>query len=277
MEYLEVNRANWNARVPVHVGSDFYDVTGFVAGRSRLRPFEREEVGDVSGRRLAHLQCHFGLDTLSWARLGAEVTGLDFSDAAIEQAAAIAAKCGVPAAFVTADVYDAVEALGAATFDIVYTGFGALVWLPDLARWAETVAALLKPGGFLYLAEFHPFADIMDDATGTTVAYDYFNHGPHVWEEPHTYTGGEILDHQTSVQFQHGIGDVVTAVSGAGLRVEFLHEHDHTLFQRYPTLVADEGEYRFPEGSPKIPLMYSLRASAGGAGPAGSAGGMTSR
>lgn len=168
VDYLRINQANWDARVPVHLDSDFYDVAGFKAGGSALRPFELAEVGDVAGRSLAHLQCHLGLDTLSWARLGAEVTGLDFSGAAIEQARSIAAECGLPARFVTADVYDAPRALGE-TYDIVYTGVGALVWLPDLTRWAEAVAALLNPGGFLYLAEFHPFTNVLDDDTGATV------------------------------------------------------------------------------------------------------------
>ncbi|MEV0229596.1 class I SAM-dependent methyltransferase [Nonomuraea sp. NPDC050786] len=262
MDYLAVNRANWNARVPIHVASDFYDVEGFKAGRNAIRSFERDEVGDVAGRSLVHLQCHFGLDTLSWARLGAEVTGLDFSESAIEQARALAAECGIPARFVTADVYDAVEALGGATYDIVYTGIGALVWLPDLTRWAETVARLLKPGGFLYLAELHPFADILDEETGAVVTHDYFEKGPHVWEYPHTYTGSEVLEHQTSVQFQHGLGEVVSAVTAAGLRVEFLHEHDQTFFRRFATLVVSDGAHRFPEGAPRVPLVYSLRASA---------------
>ncbi|NJP93596.1 class I SAM-dependent methyltransferase [Nonomuraea sp. FMUSA5-5] len=261
IDYLRINQANWNSRVPVHVASDYYDVAGFKAGGSALRAFELEEVGDVAGRRLAHLQCHLGLDTLSWARLGAEVTGLDFSDAAIEQARGIAAECGLPARFVTADVYDAPQALGE-TYDIVYTGVGALVWLPDLTRWAETVAALLRPGGFLYLAEFHPFTNVLDDDTGTRVVRDYFDRTPQVWEYPHTYTGDDVLEHQTSVQFDHGLGDVVSAVAAAGLRVEFLHEHDHTLFRRFATLVEADG-YRVPDGAPRIPLMYSLRASAG--------------
>ncbi|GGS68620.1 class I SAM-dependent methyltransferase [Nonomuraea spiralis] len=261
MDYLEINRANWNARVPVHVGSDFYDVEGFRKGHDPLRPFELAEVGEVAGRRLAHLQCHFGLDTLAWARRGAEVTGLDFSEAAVEEARAIAADCGIPATFVTADVYDAARALGGRTYDIVYTGVGALVWLPDLARWAATVASLLAPGGFLYLAEFHPVADVLDDETGTTVTYDYFARGPHVWEDVHSYTGSGELDHPTSVQFQHGLGEVVSAVAAAGLRLDFLHEHDHTLFPRFATLVADGSAYRLPEGAPRMPLMYSLRAT----------------
>jgi 2-polyprenyl-3-methyl-5-hydroxy-6-metoxy-1,4-benzoquinol methylase len=259
-DYLQINQANWNARVPIHLASDYYDVAGFKAGGSALRPFELAEVGDVAGRRLAHLQCHLGLDTLSWARLGAEVTGLDFSDAAVQQARSIAAECGIPARFVTADVHDAPRALGE-TYDIVYTGIGALVWLPDLTRWAETVAALLNPGGFLYLAEFHPFTNMLDDDTGTHITRDYFDRTPQVWEYPHTYTGSYILEHQTSVQFDHGMGDVVTAVAAAGLRVDFLHEHDHTLFRRFADLVEADGAYRRPAGAPRIPLMYSLRAS----------------
>jgi hypothetical protein len=131
----------------------------------------------------------------------------------------------------------------------------------------ETAAALLKPGGFLYLAEFHPFPDILDEATGTTVTHDYFDREPQVWVEPHTYTGDEVLEHQTSVQFPHGLGEVVSAVCAAGLRVEFLHEHDFTLFQCFATLEAAGGRYRVPGGAPKLPLMYSLRASAGGGPP----------
>ncbi|GAA3657031.1 class I SAM-dependent methyltransferase [Nonomuraea antimicrobica] len=265
-DYLQVNRANWNARVPIHITSDFYDVEGFKAGRNALRPFELDEVGEVSGRSLVHLQCHFGLDTLSWARLGAQVTGLDFSEAAIGHARTIAAECGIPARFVTADVNDAPEALGE-TYDIVYTGIGALIWLPDLTRWAETVAALLKPGGFLYIAEFHPFAETLDDETGTKITYDYFERGPHVWEYPYTYTGSEVLEHQTSVEFRHGLGEIVSAVTAAGLRVEFLHEHEHTLFRRFATLVeSDSRTYRKPGDEPRIPLMFSLRASAGDGG-----------
>ena len=262
IDYLSVNRANWDERVPIHVASDFYDVAAFRGGVGTIREFELAEVGDVTGRDLVHLQCHFGLDTLSWARRGARVTGLDFSETAITKAGELAEEAGIGARFVAADVYDAAETLGE-TYDIVYTGIGALVWLPDLTRWARTVASLLRPGGFLYLAEFHPFADILDDATGTTVTYDYFDHGPQVWKSPNTYTGPELLENDTMVQFQHGLGEVVSAVAAAGLRVEFLREHDHTLFRRFGTLRPDGPRFRLPEGSPAVPLMYSMRAAAG--------------
>ncbi|MEU7892356.1 class I SAM-dependent methyltransferase [Nonomuraea sp. NPDC049152] len=258
-DYLDVNRANWDERVAIHVGSEFYDVAGFKAGEQPLRAFELAEMGDVRGRRLVHLQCHFGLDTLAWARLGADVTGVDFSGKAVEAARAIAAECGIDARFVEADVYDAAPAAGDG-YDIVYTGIGALVWLPDLDRWARVVAGLLKPGGFLYLAEFHPFGDVLDYEDGSRVAFDYFDRAPQVEDFPHTYTGSEVLENTTSVQFAHGIGEVVTALAGAGLRVEFLHEHDFTLFRRFGSLEPHGPLFRFPEGRPGVPLLYSLRA-----------------
>ncbi|MFE3452182.1 class I SAM-dependent methyltransferase [Nonomuraea sp. NPDC059194] len=259
-DYLEVNRANWDERVAIHVGSPFYDVEGFKAGEQPLRAFELAEVGEVRGQRLVHLQCHFGLDTLGWARLGADVTGVDFSGRAVEAARAIAADCGLAARFEQADVYDAVAVAGDG-YDIVYTGIGALVWLPDLDRWARVVADLLRPGGFLYLAEFHPFGDILDFEDGSRVAFDYFDRSPQVEDYPHTYTGPEVLENTTSVQFAHGLGEVVTALAAAGLRMEFLHEHDFTLFRRFDSLEPHGPFYRFPEGRPGVPLLYSLRAA----------------
>jgi SAM-dependent methyltransferase len=173
---IATNRALWDDRVPAHVASDFYDVDGFKAGRVAVEPFEIEEVGPVDGLDLVHLQCHFGLDTLSWARLGAQVTGLDFSEPAVAAARQLASDIGIDADFVASDVYDAVAALGGRQFDVVYTGLGALNWLPDIGRWAGVVEALLRPGGFLYLAEFHPFADTFS-YQDLTLEYSYWT-GP---------------------------------------------------------------------------------------------------
>jgi SAM-dependent methyltransferase len=261
VDWRGLNRANWDSRVPVHLASEFYDLAGFRAGDSSLRPFEMAEAGDVTGKRLVHLQCHVGLDTLSWARNGALVTGLDFSGPAIEAARSLAADLGIGASFVTADVYDAVTALGGRRFDVVYTGIGALVWLPDIPRWAQVVAALLAPGGFLYLVEGHPFAGILDDAEGATVVLDYFDSRPQVADEPHSYTDGPALGHTRSVWFQHQLGEIVTALAGAGLRIDFLHEKDFDLFQRFESLERHGAEYRFPPGHPHVPMMYSLRAT----------------
>lgn len=260
-DWRAVNRANWDERVPIHTASRFYDVEGFVAGRDSLRDFETAEVGDVAGKSLVHLQCHFGLDTLSWARRGATVTGLDFSAPAVAAAGGIAARIGADTArFVTSDVYDAPTALGGRTFDIVYTGLGALCWLPDLERWARTAAALVAPGGFLYLAEFHPFADVLAE-DGRTVELDYFRRDGTVWEEPGTYADMSAeTSANVTVEWQHGIGEVVSALTATGLRLEFLHEHDHTLFARFPDLEEQSGVYRYPADRPRVPLMYSLRA-----------------
>ncbi|MET8704687.1 class I SAM-dependent methyltransferase [Kitasatospora sp. NPDC004723] len=261
-DWLAANRANWDWRVPVHVASEFYDVPGFVAGKEVLRDFELAEVGDVSGKSLLHLQCHFGQDTLSWARRGATVTGLDFSRPAVEAATGLAGRIGADSArFVVSDVYDAVDALDGQRFDVVYTGLGALCWLPDITRWARTAAALVAPGGFLYLAEFHPFADSLGE-DGRTVEYDYFHREATVWDEASTYTDGEPAPTAATVtvEWQHGVGEVVSALAAAGLRIEFLHEHDFTVFARFPVLEHDR-VFRFPDGQPGVPLMYSVRAS----------------
>ncbi|MEV8566044.1 class I SAM-dependent methyltransferase [Streptomyces sp. NPDC051322] len=261
-DWLLLNRENWNDRVRIHAGSDFYDLPGFRAGASTLRNFELDEVGDVSGKRLVHLQCHMGQDTLSWARLGAAVTGLDFSDAAVRTARALADDVGMTdrARFVASDVYEALAALNQESFDVVYTGLGALVWLPDLLRWAHVASSLLNEGGILYLAEFHPLTDILGE-DGRSVEQDYFHVQAETFDFPHTYTDGPPLAQKRSVQWQHPLGDVVTALAQAGLRIEFLHEHATTLFRRYPMLEhSGTGEYGFPPGQPRIPLMYSIRA-----------------
>ena len=262
VDWRALNRANWDDRVPVHLASSFYDLAAFRAGADSLRPFEPAEAGDVTGKRLAHLQCHIGLDTLSWARRGALVSGLDFSAPAVSAASALACELGIEASFVVADVYDAVPAFGGRRFDIVYTGIGALVWLPDIPRWARVVAELLTPGGFLYLVEGHPFAQILDDASGLVVTRDYFDSGPEVQDWAYTYTDGPTLEHVRSVQFQHGVGEMITALIQAGLRIEFMHEFDFDAFGRFDSLRRQsDGTYQFPPGRPRVPLIFSVRAS----------------
>ncbi|MGW2389435.1 class I SAM-dependent methyltransferase [Streptomyces lydicamycinicus] len=265
-DWREANRARWDERVAIHTASDYYDQDRFRRVRDVLRDFEVAEVGDVTGRSLLHLQCHFGQDTLSWAHRGAaRVVGLDFSEAAIDTARALAAELGYGpdrAAFVAADVYDAAEAVPDAAYDIVYTGIGALNWLPDLERWADTAASLVAPGGFLYLAEFHPLCDALDDETGSRIVHDYFSRDAWVDEAPGTYTDfGAPTVNNRSVEWQHPLGDVVSALAATGLRIDFLHEHDKTMFQRFTALSRhDDGYHRFAADRPRIPLMYSLRA-----------------
>jgi SAM-dependent methyltransferase len=261
-DWRELNRALWDERVAIHVAGEYYDVPRFLAGRSTLRRFELAELGAVRGCSLVHPQCHFGLDTLSLARLGAHVTGLDFSAPAIEAARNLAQHAGLPGEFVCGDVYDALSVLGGRRFDVVYTGLGALNWLPDLERWAATMATLVAPGGRFYLVEFHPITDVFAD-TELGVANSYFDSGPHRYDEPGTYADPDAETvHNRSVEWTHRLGDVVSALIGAGLRIEFLHEHDFTLHARFPFLARqDDGTYRMPPGLPSLPLMYSLRAT----------------
>jgi SAM-dependent methyltransferase len=258
-EWLALNRALWDERVPIHVASAFYDVDAFLAGRSTLRSFELEEVGDVAGLTLLHAQCHFGLDTLSWARRGARVTRLDLSAPANDAARKLVSE----AEFVAADVYRAEQALGGRRFDVVYTGLGALNWLPDIQGWARVMAALVAPGGRFYVSEFHPFTCVFADAD-LTVAYPYFHDRPFEFDEPGTYADPDATTtHNRSVEWNHGLGDVVSALAAAGMRIELLHEHGHTLLARWPFVERDkDGTFRFPEGTPSLPLMYSLLTSA---------------
>ncbi|MFI9119487.1 class I SAM-dependent methyltransferase [Streptomyces bikiniensis] len=241
------------------------------ADEDALRDFEVAEVGDVTGRTLLHLPCGTGLGVLSWARRGAaHVVGLDPSEPAVETARALAADLSLTqdrAAFVAAGVYDAAEAVPDRAYDIVHTGGGALRRLPDVERWAETAAALVAPGGFLYLAEPHPLADALDDETGSRVVHDYFVRDP--WPDAGPDTGPDAdpdsdpdSDSDSGGERAHPVGEVVTALARAGLRIDFLHEHDAALLPRYGVLRRHEdGCYRFPAGRPRVPLTYSVKAS----------------
>lgn len=263
--WFAANQAMWDERVPIHVASDFYGVESFRSGRSTLQPFEVDEVGPVRGLELVHLQCHFGLDTMSWARLGARVTGLDFSVPAVEAARSIAAECGIDARFVAANVYDALDVLDH-RYDVVYVNLGALNWLPDVWRWAEIACELLRPGGRLYLRETHPFGDVFADET-LDVAYDYFADAePLTWEDAGTYADPDAETvHNRSFEWQHPISEVLSAVLGQGLHLDFLHEQPFTVFQRWPFLERhDDGTYWMPDDRPMLPLMYTLRATKAG-------------
>jgi SAM-dependent methyltransferase len=265
-ERVGLNRAWWDERVAIHTAGGFYDVGGFLAGRSTLRPFETAEMGSVAGATLVHLQCHFGLDTLSWAREGALVTGVDFAPRAIAAARDLARQAGLDAQFTEAGVYDAVTALEGRRFDIVYTSIGAIIWLPDINRWASTVSALLAPGGRFYLAEFHPFSVVLGDEE-LTITDCYFDPGPFLHDEPGSYADPDAqASHHQSVTWHHGLGTVITALARAGLRVEFLHEHPYTLRARWPFCERrPDRTYHLPAGLPRVPLLYSVKATRPGA------------
>ncbi len=258
-----LNRAMWDERVPFHLSSRLYDLPRFKAGALSLRAHEIADLGDVSGKELIHLRCHFGKDTLSWARLGARVTGLDFSEAAVKAAAALAREIGVDARFVTADVYDAPAALGQRTFDIVYTGVGALCWLLDMERWAKVVFDLLRPGGQLYLYEFHPLRWIFGETADRPEIRDaYFTPVEGYAVGGVTYADATAPAQPTpTIQWNHPLGEVVTALAAAGMRTHSLRELDGDVLQEWPMMVkCEDGLYRMPPDGPSLPLMYVLRA-----------------
>lgn len=263
---LAENLARWEEQVDIHIGSDFYRVKEFLAGESSLDPIVREEAGDVRGKRLLHLQCHFGLDTLSFARLGAEVTGLDFSPKAIAAAQRLAPDAGLEARFICARVDEAREKAGSG-YDIVFSSWGVLMWLPDLAAWAQNIAGCLAPGGLFYLAEGHPLTWTLEDESeriedNFRIVRSYFLEGPQQWENAHDYAEPEVsLTHFRSNEWQHTLGEVVTALAEAGLRIEFLHEHDRLPWPAVPGMIrADRYYFRAPDGAPAMPLSYSVRA-----------------
>lgn len=263
-EEMAANRMNWDERVSIHVGSDFYNVAAFKAGATTLLPVELSEVGDVRGKTLLHLQCHFGLDSLSWAREGAVVTGVDFSGEAIDTARGLAQELGIPARFIESNVYDLKEAL-TGTFDVVLASYGVLVWLPDIPEWGRIVASFVRPGGFLYIIDGHPFFHTFADSPSgmdLRLLNRYFTGEALSYEEDGTYADTNAkLEHKRQYEFQHTLGGIVTSLVGAGLQVEFLHEFPFSAYAALPDMEkGDDGYYRLKEHDGLVPFLFSLKA-----------------
>lgn len=261
-ERLEVNRTNWNERTLVHAGSDLYDVAGFKSGRITLHDLERREVGDVAGKTLLHLQCHFGLDSMSWSRLGASVTGVDFSDTAIDLARSLNDELRMDVRFIRSNVYDLPTVLDQ-QFDIVYTSYGVLTWLPDIERWASVVDNHLKAGGVFYIVEFHPFMGAFEPSESGEMRpkYGYFHETLYFEGNEPSYAGTELIESPV-YEWQHSLGDIVSALAGVGLRIEFFHEFDFSSYRAYPVMErGEDGWWRFPEHNDSFPQMFSIRAS----------------
>ena len=258
--YMNANRVLWNEITPLHARSAFYDVEGFKRGRNALMSIERDELGDVSGKSLLHLQCHFGMDTIRWARHGAAVTGVDFSPVAIDTARALAARMGVAATFVLSDVYDLPAALDG-RFDVVFTSHGVLSWLPDLDGWARVVAHFLRPGGTFCLVEIHPFIGLFDEVEGRLeLGGSLFDVGPHERQTTETYADGMALAPHPEHNWFWPVSSVVTALSGAGLRIERLRELPVDVRQRLPSMIrGEDGYWRLP-GDP-LPLLFTCVAT----------------
>jgi SAM-dependent methyltransferase len=270
-EYMTSNRRVWDAWTKIHVDSAFYDVESFRSGERpiRIRDYEREEVGDVTGKRLLHLQCHFGLDTMSWARLGAIVTGADFSPEAIAIARSLAGELGILATFVCSNVYDLPEAMDAGpVFDIVYTSGGVLGWLPDLEGWARVVEHFIKPGGTFYIAEGHPVTMALENERvepgELRLQYPYWTHREPISLEVH----GSYADRDAPTDgliehgWNHSLGEIVTALAQSRLRIDFLHEFPFSHWDLGFTVEDPGGRFRLPgDMDGRLPLAFSLKAT----------------
>ena len=270
-EKFEANREGWDEMTLVHIESEFYDVAGFLKGNSSLHDFEPDELGSVDGCSLLHLQCHFGLDTLSWARRGARVTGVDFSPNSIAAAKSLAERAGIEASFIEGNVYNARE-MFPTPFDVVYTGIGALNWLPDIPEWARVVSSLIKPGGRFYLLEIHPILSMLDDEDIVfNPAWPYFHNPSGIeFEDDGDYADPSAkLTKRKMFEWSHHLGEVVSSLLDQGLELKFLHEHDVLAYKPWPFLeqtAPGTTRFKVPEGKPKIPLEYSLLATKPGGG-----------
>ena len=261
-KYFEVNKDTWNKKVSIHKTSEFYDVEGFRKGKNSLNAYELNEVGDVKGKRLLHLQCHFGQDTLSWSRLGAKCTGIDLSDEGINEAKKLNNELGLDAIFIESNLYDVPKKVKG-KFDIVFTSYGVVGWLPDLKTWGEIIASKLKKGGVFYMIEFHPIVWMYDFLqTPPKLAYPYLNKDVIYEEYSGTYTNSDAAILSKEYGWNHGLGEVVTALTNAGLQIEFLHEFEKSPYNSFPEMdKTEDGMFILKENQRMFPLLYSIRAT----------------
>lgn len=258
-QYFKENKNLWNQRTTVHKDSAFYDLAGFKAGTNSLTTIELNEIGDVREKSLLHLQCHFGMDTMSFSRMGAKCTGIDLSDDAIKLAREINDELRLDAKFVCCNVYDTSKYVKE-EFDIVFTSYGVVGWLPDLDLWARVIAEKLKRGGFFYMAEFHPVVWMFDEEF-THIKYHYDNREVIITENEGTYTDRNADIKGKEYSWNHSISEVMNALIGAGLKIEFFNEYMYSPYPCFRNVVETEkGKWHIKGMEGKIPMVYSLRA-----------------
>lgn len=256
-DYIEVNKKLWNDKVEIHANSEFYDVDAFITGKQVLNAIELDLLGNLNGKSVLHLQCHFGQDSIELSRMGARVLGVDLSDKAIDKAKWLADQCGMNTKFVCADVYDAPNHIDE-KFDFVFTSYGTVGWLPDMDRWAAVVNHFLKPDGKFVFAEFHPVVWMMDYEF-SKIDYSYFNIEPIIEEEPGTYTNPEAPIKNKEISWNHPISEVVGALLKQGLNLKELHEFDYSPYPCFKNLLKlEDKKYQIKGLEGKIPMVYSL-------------------
>ena len=257
--YLKTNKESWNKRTDVHMESDFYDLPSFLKGNTSLNEIELNLLGDLKGKKILHLQCHFGQDTISLQRMGAQVTGVDLSDMAIKRAKELAVKTDADTSFICCDVYDLPNHLEE-TFDLVFTSYGTIGWLPDINKWASVVNHFLKPEGKFVFVEFHPLIWMYDDDL-KEVKYNYFKEEPIVEEEKGTYANKDSEITIKSITWNHSLSEVFNGLKENGILVKDFKEYDYSPYNCFNNCMeVEKGKFRTERFGNKIPMVYSLVA-----------------
>ncbi|MBO6515282.1 MAG: class I SAM-dependent methyltransferase [Bacteroidia bacterium] len=257
LDYTALNQNTWNLKLDSHLASEFYDLDGFLQGNTSLNSIELDLLGDIQGKRILHLQCHFGQDSMSMARMGAHVTGVDLSNRSVAKAQELADQLELDCRFICCNVYDLPKHLDE-EFDIVFTSYGTIVWLPDLDKWASIVSRFLKPGGSFFYVDFHPLVYTMDDDM-KGIHYPYFNEGPIVEEEQGTYADESAPITSTSVTWNHPLSDIVTNLMRHDLSIQSLQEFDYSPYNCFRNLKEEEpGKYRMVHHGKKLPMVLAL-------------------
>ena len=256
-DYKDVNKQTWNNKVDVHVASDFYNVSDFIKGKNSVPEIDLELLGDIKDKTILHLQCHFGQDTLSLTRLGAKCTGVDLSDKAVAKAQELNDELGLNAKFICCDVYDSPNHLNE-KFDIVYTSYGTIGWLPDLEKWAKVISHFLKPNGKLVFVEFHPVIWMFDDDF-TKIKYHYHNEKPIIEEYSGTYADKNAAIKTDYIGWNHSLSEVFKSLTNNGLQLEHFEEYDYSNYNCFnETVEFEPNKFRIKHLENKIPMMYSL-------------------
>lgn len=258
--YLEINRETWNKKTEVHIDSEFYDQKGFLEGNNTLKPIELDLLGDISGKKILHLQCHFGQDTMSLSRLGAKATGVDLSDKAIDKAREIAHQLNLDTHFVNCDIYSLPEHLDE-EFDIVFTSYGTIGWLPDLDKWAKVIQRFLKPGGKFIMADFHPVVWMFDD-NFEGIGYNYFKEDPIIETINGTYADKEAPISSKTISWNHATSEILNSLIINGLELNSFNEYDYSPYDCFnKTEEFEPGKYHIKHLGNKIPMVYSIVAT----------------
>ena len=258
--YFETNKATWNKKVAVHAQSEMYNMKAFKQGETSLMHYELKALQNVKDKSLLHLQCHFGQDTMSWTRLGAKCVGVDISDKAIDLAKSLNKELQLDAEFVCCNVLDTSKYISE-TFDIVFTSYGTIGWLPDLKPWAKMIAERLKPGGVFYMVEFHPIAWMFDYNNGEAAMKYHYSQAEVIYEEYEgTYANQSSKMVSKEYGWNHGLSDIVNALIEAGLQIDYLNEHDESPYDVFPDLIKTESGF-YKMKNQLFPMIFEIKAT----------------